>query len=178
MGLLLSGAVGCGGGGGGGTTTATTTGGGTTPAPAAPTSVSAPALGSFTATLAESAAAISAGGAVNYTFTLTNTSSAPATVIVDTQGSAAVPKVTLQVTDSNGRTVYPSGASPFDAVPPPPPTSGVATVQPNAAISFSRTVSVFSKASAYRAVATFTVAASGSDTPQTVTLSPLVVTAQ
>jgi uncharacterized repeat protein (TIGR01451 family) len=178
LGLML--AAGCGGGGGGGssTTTGGVVGGGTTTLPqAAPTLVSAPALGGITATLSESQAAISVGGTVTYTFLLTNTSSAPATVIADNLNNVAVPKATLRVTDSSGRTVYPTGATPGDT-PPAPPSNGVATLQPNGQISFSRTVSAFSKADVYQAVATFTVASSATDTPQTITLSPLAVTAQ
>lgn len=182
LGLLVIGTAGCGGGGGGSSTSgsSTTTGGttgGATPAPAAPTRVSAPALGSLTASLTESQAAINVGGSLTYTFTLTNTSSTPVNVTVDTVDGVQMPKATLRVTYSSGKIVYPIGAAPFDT-PPAPPSSGVVTILPNGQVSLSRTVSVFSKAGTYQAVATFTVASSATDTPQTVTLPPLAVTAQ
>ena len=152
-----------------------------TPAPAV-TSVSAPALSSFTAKLSEDVSSVGVGGTVNYTVTLTNSSGAAATVTTNTVSGVNVPDNSLSIRNSTGKTVYPPGSQPgmrpLDAPPPPPPplNSGVVTLQPGQSISQTRAISVFSQAGAYQAVATFTVAANSTDTPQTVTLSALPVT--
>lgn len=182
--VMLALLTGCGGGGGSSATAPTPpvlSPGPLPPVPIpAPTlAVSAPALSNFTATLSENAASISVGGTVNYTVTLANTSSTPATILTNTSNGVSVPIATLRVSSSSGQTLYPPvsqpGARPQDG-PPPPPSSGVVTLQPGQSLSQTRALAVFSKADTDQAVATFTVAANLTDTPQTVTLNALPLT--
>ncbi len=185
--LLCVSLAGCGGGGGGNSPAATA------PAPAPPptptpaqapavTAVSAPALQNFTVTLAEDNAAIPVGGTVNYTLTLTNTSSSTATVIDTVVNGQTVPQAELRVTNASGVTVYPvsrPGIAHDNSPPPPPALYLPATLAPGQSLTtITRAVSAFSSAGTYQATAMFTVASSAADTPQTVTLTPLSVTVQ
>ncbi len=189
--VLLVALPGCGGGGGGGSTASLPAptinpGPNPSPNPAPPaTSVSAPALNNFTATLQEDNATINAGGTVNYTLTLANTSLTTATIVATSESGHTVPKATLRVTDSSGTVVYPVSrpglqrAQDVPAPPPPPSNDTTVTLVSGQQLpSLSRSVAAFSAKGTYQAVATFTVAGSPSDTPQTVTLPPLTVTVQ
>lgn len=182
--------AGCGGGGGGGGVTGPVTTPPvitppvitppvTTPTypspPASALSVSAHALTNFTAILSEDVTSIPVGGTVNYTVVLTNSSSSPQSMIADSSNGTSVPKASLRITNSAGQTVYPPPVRPLDA-PPPPPSNGVAAIQPGESIFKTTALAVFSKPGTYQAVATFTVAASASDKAQTVTLPALPIT--
>ncbi len=189
--VLMGTTAGCGGGGGGssassssGTGTSTSGGGTTTPPvvtppvtpPSTSQTVSAPALGSFTASLTEDPYSITAGGTVNFTLKITNSSSTAATIVAEKLAGVNVPIASLRVTNSAGQVVYPVGATPQDT-PPAPPSGGV-TLQPGQSLQETKSVAVFAKADTYPAVATFTVAASTVAKAQTVTLGPLPVTAK
>lgn len=187
--VLLAAVPGCGGGGGGSASSPspiTTTGpiSGSNP-PSPTTSVSAPALNNFTVSLQEDNATISTGGTVNYTLTLANTSLSTATIVATSESGITVPKATLRVTDSSGTVVYPvqrpglQRAHDAPAPPPPPSNDTTVTLVPSQQLpSLTRSVVAFSAKGTYQAVATFTVAGTMSDTPQTVTLPPLTVTVQ
>jgi len=144
--------------------------------------VSAPALQNFTVSLAESAATIPVGGTVNYTLTLTNTSSSPASVIVAAENGQAVPQAVLRVSDPGGATVYPvarPGVAHNNPPPPPPSLNLPVTLAPGQSLTtITRAVSAFGAAGTYQAVASFMVAPTNNDPVQTVTLPPLFVTAQ
>ncbi len=185
--LICVSLAGCGGGGGGGSSV------GAVPvlplppvAPAPPpptvTTVSAPALQNFTVSMMEDRSTVSVGGTVNYTLTLTNTSSAAASVIVAIENSQTVPQTVLRVTNPLGATVYPvarPGVAHDNGPPPPPLLDAPVTLMPGQSLSsVHRAVSAFASAGTYLASATFTVASGSGDARQMVTVPVLSVTAQ
>jgi len=168
--LALPGLAGCGGSSSSGTNSPILT----------PRSVSTILSDGLTATLAEDRTAVSVGGTVNYTLTLTNPTAQPITYQPALSGTffSNAPAY-LGITDPSGKTAFPVG--PFANFGGIGPGTTLAPGQ-----SASGTVAVgssgeggYSAAGTYTAAASFAVypGASGG-TEVTATTGPLIVTAQ
>jgi hypothetical protein len=173
--------AGCGGGGGGngnttspgttgttgttGTSTGTTgttgtgTGGGSTP-----NSVSVVEPDGLTASFSENTNAISVGGSVTYTLTLTNNTSA--TVLTNAVSETpTIPPAVLTLRDPSNNLVQGS-------VPPPPAIYAGVPLAPGQSLTQTQSVSGFTAQGTYKATAVF------DDGPTGITIGPLVVTVQ
>jgi uncharacterized repeat protein (TIGR01451 family) len=146
--------AGCGGGGGGG--------GSSSPGPT-PMTVSATTTHGLTASLTEDRSTVSVGSTVNYTLTLTNSTSAAVTILY-VSALPTQPSGTLIVKNAANVSVY----SPT----PPPPTLDNFSLAPGQSLTQSFSTAAFAAAGTYTATANFS-----NDQPN-VSVGPLPLTVQ
>lgn len=152
----------------------------TTPIIPIPTALTASAVASngLTGTMSQSATTVPVGGSVQYTLTLTNTTSQPVVIrTFSVAGQAPMIQVGLEVKDPMGSLIYPGPNVGGNGDEIGPIKEVDATLQPGQAMSNTVQVSGFKAKGLYTASAGF-VAGAGSASGITAAAGPLTVLAQ
>lgn len=151
-----------------------------TPAIPIPTNLTASAVASngLTGTLSQPAGTVSTSGSLQYTLTLTNTTSQPVVIrTFSVAGQAPMIQVGLEVKDPMGSLIYPGPNVSGNGDEIGPIKEVDATLQPGQAMSHTVQVSGFKAKGLYTASAGF-VAGAGSASGITADAGPLTVLAQ